>query len=526
MNLRLDELNTKVWLKVEESLIPLPEGAKKWGLWHYIPSIWLLPIGIAVGTITMAFHTIGLAFQCCTYTSPNPLKNFSLVLDDSRLWDKIENIREKTSLGKGNPNFFFGTSTCTYQDSGSENCPRSQWADWEKQCLPENNRSGKSADLFSRYATEEGQNEIIDRLKKLGANSYRFSLEWSHIEPNFGQVDYKKLEVYVDFCKALRWNGIAPMVTLHHFSEPKWFHELGSFEKEENIDYFIGFAKTIFPYITQSYWGKPLVEHICTINEPGIEAFSRYVRGAFSPGYRIRFERAGKFLLNALKAHTIAYHTLKKIKPRIQIGAVHQYLKFIPSNPLLIPITRYLNELINNASLRFFREGVFQLKVPFLCNIEEQGFEPKTDFVGLQYYARPVIGLTGSTSYHEPMTQMPFREDPEGIYEAIINTHRAYRAPVIITENGISTHDSKQRSRYMERVLYAAGEAAKLIGLGNLLGYYAWSFCNNFEWNMGMRPQAFGAYGSPLGQLPSKPKEGMEPYTEIAAKSHYVEMAV
>lgn len=525
MNDCINQLNVSIWTRLEHSLVPLPEGSKQWGIWHYIPSIWLLPMGTAIGVISAAFNNIAYVFKCCSCTSLDPLKDFSIVLEDSRLWNKIDHIRDRTILGKDNPNFLFGTATCTYQDSGSVNCPNSQWADWEKHCLPENNRSGKSADLFTRYSTSAGRREIIDRLKKIGANSYRFSLEWSHIEPHQGAIDYQKLKIYVDFCKELRWNGITPMVTLHHFSEPKWFHELGSFEKEENIEHFIHFAVKVFPYITQSYWGRPLVEHICTINEPGIEAFSRYVRGAFSPGYRMRFERAGKFLLNALKAHTVAYKRFKQIKPRIQIGAVHQYLKFIPTNPLLFPVARYLNRLINDASLRFFKEGVFELKIPFLCNIEERDFEPKADFVGLQYYTRPVIGLTGSTSFYEPMTQMPFREDPEGLYEAIINTHRAYKAPVIITENGISTHDSKQRSRYMERALYAAGEAAKVIGLDNLLGYYDWSFCNNSEWDMGMHPQAFGAYGFPLGSLSESPKEGMEPFREAAAKSHYVATA-
>ncbi len=92
------------------------------------------------------------------------------------------------------------------------------------------------------------------------------------------------------------------------------------------------------------------------------------------------------------------------------------------------------------------------------------------------------------------MTQMPFCEDPEGLYEAIIETHKAYKAPVIVTENGISTHDDKQRERYLIRALYATERAAKVISEENLLGYYLWSFADNFEWDMGMKPQAFGAF--------------------------------
>ncbi len=454
---------------------------------------------------------------------------FSEILHDSRLWSVLDNIEGKITLGHGNPKFLFGVSTCTYQDSGMVNCPDSQWVDREKQCLLPQNQSGESANLFKHYQTPEGRREVTDRLHKLGVNSYRFSIEWSHIEPEEGKFNPEMLKVYVDMCKHLRDEGIQPMITLHHFSEPKWFHAKGSFENEGNIKYFVDFAKRVFPELSQDYQGKPLVENYCTINEPAIEAFSRYIRGAFSPALNMEFTRAALFLKGAIKAHMLAYDTLKEMNPKVKIGIVHQMLEFKPVNFLISPITKYLTYVVNEVAMNCFKTGNFCIKVPGMpwSNnlIEEKNLHPKTDFVGLQFYARPLIGFSGSTSKHEEMTNMPFREDPEGLYHAIIEAHRAFKAPVIVTENGISTTNDEQRSRYMTRALYSAQEAQKVIGEDNLKGYFIWSLCDNFEWDMGMDPQKFGVYkvSNSNGKfiLEKDPKKGI--YSFIQAMKRWRE---
>ena len=449
----------------------------------------------------------------------DPNIDFLSVCNDSRQWQKLGDLQDKVTLGQDNRNFLFGTATSTFQDSGAVNCRDSQWAQWEKGCLATDNRSQESANLYQLYKSPKGRFEITERLKKLGVNSYRFSIEWSQIQPNQDAFNEEVLNTYIEFCKHLVDQGIWPVVTLHHFSEPDWFHKLGSFEKEKNIQYFIDFAKKVFPALTQSYKGKNLVQHVCTINEPTIEAFFRYVTGDFSPGGFAQIEKAGIFLKTCLKAHAMAYDVLKKMSPETKVGIVHQRVACVPANPLLYPITRYANRLLNESALNFFKTGNFELKVPFFCNITEVCSLPKTDFVGLQYYYMPLLGLTGSTSYHEPMTQLPFREDPEGLYEAIIQTYDAFKAPIIITENGISTHSDEQRSRYMIRALYAAQRAQTKIGMENLQGYFVWSFCDNFEWHMGLDPQKFGAYA--LEKIDGKrtlaqdPKPGMDSFIKV-----------
>ena len=55
-------------------------------------------------------------------------------------------------------------------------------------------------------------------------------------------------------------------MVLHHFTNPKWFAELGSWEKEENISLWIDFAKKVID-IFGEYVAKLENEIGVTINQ-------------------------------------------------------------------------------------------------------------------------------------------------------------------------------------------------------------------------------------------------------------------
>ncbi len=60
-------------------------------------------------------------------------------------------------------------------------------------------------------------------LKDLGVNAYRFSLEWSRIQPEKGQWNIEAIGHYQRIIDYLRQNDIEPLLTLHHFTHPAWF---------------------------------------------------------------------------------------------------------------------------------------------------------------------------------------------------------------------------------------------------------------------------------------------------------------
>ncbi|MBS3904406.1 MAG: glycoside hydrolase family 1 protein [Simkania sp.] len=439
--------------------------------------------------------------------------DFHEVLKDPSLWGNLD-FEGSKPLGHGNPDFLYGVATSMYQDSGAVHCPQSQWSDWESRCMPAHDRSGAAVNLFALYQKEPLS--VISKLQLLGVNTYRFSIEWSHLEPEKGKLDVEKLKTYVEFCKILRDYGIQPIITLHHFSEPLWFHSKGSFEKEENISDFLGFCQWAVKELAQEYQGKPLVQYFCTINEPGVEAYSRYLLGFFSPNLRFRFTRGARFLLNMLKAHCRVYSTIKKTED-VRIGISHQYLQYYSTHFLMYPMAKILS-LYHQAVLKFFKTGLFDCKIPFLSHVEEDCIEtekPKVDFAGVQYYGRIFLGLKGLDPKNKPATtMMGICEDPEGLFEAIIAVFDAFRSPILVSENGISTECNEQRARYVSRALYAAEQARKKIGSENMLGYILWSFTDNFEWSFGWKPQ-FGAF--PLTKdrsLGEQYKPGIQPFVD------------
>ena len=115
-------------------------------------------------------------------------------------------------------------------------------------------------------------------MKNIGVNAYRFSVEWSKIMPTINKIDQDAIDHYREVCIALIDSGLVPVVTLHHFTHPLWFEDLGGFEKEENIKYFLEFSELIFNELSD------IVKYWCTINEPAVYVSQGYFNGVFPPG--------------------------------------------------------------------------------------------------------------------------------------------------------------------------------------------------------------------------------------------------
>lgn len=393
-------------------------------------------------------------------------------------WQRLDPVLEVVEFPK---KFVFGCGTAELQISGADNLPDSQWAYWERAGkVP---ASGKACDSLNR------RTEDIALLKKMGMRSYRFSVDWSLIEPREGLINEKALEEYCKFCDDLLAAGIEPAVTLHHFVHPQWFEEKGAFEKEENIQYFARFAGIVAEKLGNR------VARWFTINEPSVYAFQAYIRGVYPPGVKWNFSRAGTVLKNLCLAHVAARTAMKKIDNNVQVSIAHQHLHFKAANQLNIPgrALSYLFNQFSDAVLEFFATGKFYFYVPLRQAIEADLGLPaiqSLDFIGLNYYSHVLIGLTGETyRSHEIRTDMPYSIYAEGLYDAIRTVARL-KVPIYISENGIADKTDAKRDLWIKRYLYAAWKAVQ-EGY-DVRGFYYWSLMDNYEWDMGLRGMLFG----------------------------------
>lgn len=120
--------------------------------------------------------------------------------------------------------FLLGTATAAHQVEGGNT--RNDWAAME--------HLGHLADLSGRASDEWNRvPQDVALMHDLGANSYRFSIEWSRVEPQQGIWDEAAWAHYVGEIAQLRSASIVPMVTLLHFTLPEWIAERGGVRAAE-----------------------------------------------------------------------------------------------------------------------------------------------------------------------------------------------------------------------------------------------------------------------------------------------------
>ena len=157
-------------------------------------------------------------------------------------------------LKKFDDSFLIGAATSAHQVEGNnvnsdfwvlENIPGSMFRE----------PSLDAVDHYNRYR------EDVRLLAEAGLNAYRFSIEWARIEPSKGTFDKKEIEHYRDVLRCCHENKVTPIVTLHHFSSPKWLISEGGWESETTIEYFGNYCRYVVSELGD------LMPYICTINE-------------------------------------------------------------------------------------------------------------------------------------------------------------------------------------------------------------------------------------------------------------------
>ncbi len=417
-------------------------------------------------------------------------------------------------------NFLFGFAISAAQNYPED--PNSTWTRWQKTTWPDGSphiedgqRSGKACDHRNLYK------EDIKLMKKdFNVNTFRFSVAWSRIEPKEGEFNQEELQHYSDKVDTLLAAGIVPMITLHHFDHPIWFEDRGGFEKEENIEYFVRFSQEVFKVLGSK------VPLWCTINEPTIYMFQAYLpfNCKFPPAkasiFPPSFPLAAKVLRNLLQAHTQVYQTLKALPggEEAQVGLVHQYLKFEPYhwwNPLDHFMPLVMNKLMVSSVLDFIQTGVFSYGIPYLYKEEYKAPEGKiSDFVGLNYYSRVLCNINKSVHLPEEVkTDMAYALYPHGLYYAIKDIARL-GLPIYITENGTADNQENdwRRAKFFREYL-------KMVSLAiedgfDVRGYYCWTLTDNFEWDLGYKPQ-FGVYSVNRETQERKLKKGAHLYAHV-----------
>lgn len=392
-------------------------------------------------------------------------------------------------------NILYGFANSMFQSSKVGDCGESNWSN-----AIDNNKTTKSNVKISHW--ENWKNDIAQMKNNFRVSTYRMSIEWSHIEPIQGEYDHSILAKYmeiIEYCISLQ---IEPMLTLHHFNEPMWFSEIGGFENEDNICYFVNFSKLVYEELS-------MVKLWCTFNEPALYAFMGYLLGGFPP-FKHNLNLTVTVLKNLLQAHVRVYFELKAIDDNRSIGIVHNVLIFkqlYTLDPISYYLTSFFNRITNDLLIEFFSTGNFKYSRPLLgiyIEYNEPNAKISNDFIGLNFYANPVVGpnlanLYGATCFSaQEMGDMYLPLDPDG-FSSAIDLISSLAKPIYITEIGVADHTDLLRNKFIRQYINVIEK--KVSDGCDIRGYYLWTFRDNYEWNQ--EAKLFGFHDIDGNERPS-----------------------
>lgn len=344
--------------------------------------------------------------------------------------------------------------------------------------------SNLAANHYERF------DEDIAYLKAANLNAYRFSIEWARIEPQKGTYDLHEIEHYATVLKCCIKHGITPIVTMHHFSSPKWLITEGGWENEEVIELFANYCKFVVEQLGNYF------EYVCTINEANmglqiaakVEKMRKKMKGSVQVGLSdkaLSYQAEAQELKDVfgvetvhdflsprseasdeivMKAHVMAKEEMKKVKPNLKVG-----------------MTLSLHDFQDEGGGAHLIEEEWNLEfMRYLPFIQED------DFFGLQNYTRKVFNEHGVVEHpkdEKKITQMGYEDYPQGLEHVIRKVSEQIDIPIIVTENGIATSDDAQRVEFITQALEGVQFCIQ-DGI-NVKGYMYWSLLDNFEWQKG-----------------------------------------
>ena len=323
--------------------------------------------------------------------------------------------------------------------------------------------------------------EDIDLMANMGLQVYRLGIEWSRIEPARGEFSVEALAHYREEIEYIISKGIKPLLTLHHFTNPLWFEDMGAWTNKESADIFLSFAERVVDYLGD------IVDEYITINEPNVYSLNSLYYGMWPPEKRSLLALVSAFS-NMTAAHIRAYKMIHEKreamgKDKTLVSFANHLRVFEPksSKNLWHKFAARLTEHLFQGAIT---EAMMTGKCVFpVCRRKGVKRGKYCDFIGINYYSRSTVsGLADGVRDNCAKNDLGWEIYHEGLIELSNRLSDKYGRdlPVYITENGTCDNTDSHRPRFIYDQLKLVSETDNRIER-----YYHWSFIDNFEWREG-----------------------------------------
>jgi beta-glucosidase len=367
---------------------------------------------------------------------------------------------------------------------------------------------GDTADVATDFWARYDEDFRLARL--LGLSTLRTSIAWEKVNPEPGVLRADVLDHYRRIFGTMRDRGLRPMIALHHFTHPTWFHERGGWTADEAPSHFLRYAERVLDRLGD------LCDLWITFNEPMILVEMGYLKGIVPPlvssladAYEAAYQiaRAHRLVAAMIHARQGASPDARGAGGQLRgVGIAHAVSVFDPFNPLCAADRRAAAAVADLATWSFLR-GLTGDRLSFPMPAEvpdavsfERAFPPgetsgdaALDWIGVNYYTRWLIRHAPASrikiAYRAP--RGPRGDNgwaiaPAGLERALRDTAKVLPGvPLVVSENGMADARDDRRPAFLRDHLAVLD---RLIRSGlDVRGYWHWSLTDNFEWLEGYR---------------------------------------
>jgi beta-glucosidase len=399
--------------------------------------------------------------------------------------------------------FIWGVATSSYQIEGAANEDGRGKSIWDTFCkvpgkVANFDNGDIACDHYHRFK------EDLDLMKWMGVKAYRFSVAWPRVIPDgVGRVNEMGLDFYDRLIDSSLEREIAPWLTMYHWDLPEALQLRGGWNNREVVEWFGEYGEVL----TSRFGDR--VKNWMTLNEPLCSAWLGHLYGDMAPGIK-DLQTALNVSHNLLMSHGLACQVIRSNVSEANVGIVINVTPAVPATDSQVDSNAA--QLADGFDNRWFLDPVFGRTYPADV-IDALGASPEIhsgdmeliaqdlDFLGVNFYFRQTVAADQNSKplpirsvnrENVKKTAMNWEVHPQAFEEILLRISKEYSPKAIyITENGSAWNDEVINGEIIddERIDYLVRHLDAMRSARNqgapILGYFAWSFLDNFEWAYG-----------------------------------------